>query len=124
LALSLRFVNGAVGSLVGSYDTSYAYPETQRVELSGTAGRVVIDDTVGRYTFHAAGSELGETWQAGYFNDYDREFHRTFDTYIDVTLNAFRNGEPPPVHARAGLRALRLAHAAIQAFETGSRVEV
>jgi predicted dehydrogenase len=124
MALSLRFASGAVGSLLGSYDTSYAYPDTQRIEVSGTAGRVVIDDTVRRYTFNAAGSELGETWQAGYFNDFDREFHRTFDLYIDVLVKAFQAGEPPPVHAGAGLRALRLAHAAIQAFETGRRVEI
>lgn len=124
MALSLRFASGAVGSLVGSYDTSYAYPETQRIEISGTQGRVVIDDTVRRYRFNAAGDELGESWEAGYFNDLDREFHRTFDFYMDATLRAFASGEAPPVHARAGLRALQLAHAAIRSVETGSRVEV
>jgi len=124
MVLALRFASGAVGSLVGSYDTSYAYPDTQRIEISGTAGRVVIEDTVRRYVYHAAGDETGETWQAGYFNDLDREFHRTFDRYIDATLKAFRTGEAPPVHARAGLRALELAHAAIRSVETGSRVEV
>ncbi len=123
MALSLRFAGGAVGSLVGSYDTSYAYPDTQRIEVSGTKGRVVVDDTVRRYRFNAAGSELGETWEAGYFNDLDREFHRTFDRYIDATLKAFAAGEAPPVHARAGRRALQLAHAAIKSVETGRRVE-
>lgn len=124
IVLSFRFASGAVGSLVGSYDTSYAYPETQRIELSGTKGRVTIDDTVRRYTFHEAGNELGETWEAGYFNDHDREFHRTFDLYIDAMVQAFRKGEAAPIHAQAGKRALVLAHAAIQAFETGRRVEV
>lgn len=124
MVLSLRFVSGAVGSLVGSYDTSYAYQDTQRIEVSGTKGRVMIDDTVRRYTFNAAGNELGETWEAGYFNDLDREFHRTFDRYIDAMVMAFAKGEKPPVHARAGLRALQLAHASIEAFETGRRVEV
>ena len=38
MVLSLKFANGAVGSLVGSYDSSYAYPETHRVEINGTAG--------------------------------------------------------------------------------------
>ena len=124
MTLSLRFKSGAVGSLVGSYDTSYAYPDTQRIELSGSKGRVVIDDTVRRYTFNGTGSELGETWQAGYFNDLDREFHRTFDFYIGAMLEAFKKGDPPPVHARAGYRALQLAHAAIRSVETGTRVEV
>lgn len=123
MAIALRFASGAVGSLVGSYDTSYAYPETQRIEVSGTKGRVVIDDTVRRYRFNAAGDERGEIWEAGYFNDLDREFHRTFDRYIDRTLKAFAAGEAPPIHARAGRRALQLAHATIESVETGRRVE-
>ena len=124
MALSLGFANGAVGSLVGSYDSSYAYQGTQRIELNGSAGRVLIDDTVRRYTFNATGNELAETWESGYFNDIDREFHRTFDAYIDAMLKAFAKGEAPPVHARAGLRALKLAHASILSNESGRRVEV
>src|SRR6266508_1922506 len=122
LAVSLRFAGGAVGSLVGSYDSSYAYPETHRVELNGTDGRVVIQDTVRRFTFTRAGSEVSEVWQAGYFNDADRDFHRTFDRHVDAMVSAFRNGEEPPVHARAGRRALALALAIIRSFETGTRV--
>ncbi|MGN6032030.1 MAG: Gfo/Idh/MocA family protein [Thermomicrobiales bacterium] len=121
-AISLRFEQGAVGSLLGSYDSSYAYPETHRVEINGTRGRVLIDDTVRRYAFQRAGSETAEVWQAGYFNDRDREFHRTLDRHMDAVLAAFRAGDPPPVHAEAGLRALRLAHASIRSFETGTRV--
>jgi myo-inositol 2-dehydrogenase/D-chiro-inositol 1-dehydrogenase len=124
LAVALHFASGAVGSLVGSYDSSYAYPETHRVELNGTAGRVLIEDTVRRYSFTRAGSETSEVWQAGYFNDTEREFHRTFDRHVDAMLAAFRNGEDPPVHARAGRRALAVAHAIIRSFETGTRVEV
>jgi len=124
MAISLRFASGAVGSLVGSYDTSYAYPDSQRIEVSGTKGRFVIDDTVRRYRFNAAGDETGEIWEAGYFNDLDREFHRTFDRYIDKTVKAFAAGSEPPVHARAGRRALQLAHAAIASLDTGRRVEV
>ena len=124
LTLALKFQNWAVGSLVGSYDTSYAYPDTHRVEISGRAGRVVIEDTVRRYTFHPAGGETGEVWQAGYFNDGDREFHRTFDRYVDALLAAFQAGAPPPVPAEAGRRALQLAQAAIESYETGRRVSV
>ena len=35
-----KFANGAVGSLLGTYDSSYAYPDTHRVEINGTAGRL------------------------------------------------------------------------------------
>jgi predicted dehydrogenase len=121
LAVSLRFADGAVGSLVGSYDSSYAYPDTHRVELNGTGGRVVIQDTVRRFTFTRAGSDVSEVWQAGYFDDAGRGFHRTFDEHADAMLAAFRNGEEPPVHARAGRRALALALAIIRSFESGTR---
>jgi len=122
LSLALRLVDGAVGSLVGSYDSSYAYGQTHSLEINGTEGRVLVEDTVARYTFQAAGDETAQVWQAGYFNDRDREFHRTFDRHIDELLDAFRRGEEPPVHARTGHRALELAYGAIESFETGRRV--
>ena len=124
MAISLKFGNAAVGSMLGSYDTSYAYPDTHRVEVSGTQGRVVIHDTVRKYTFHSTGNETGETWEAGYFNDLEREFHRTFDTYLDAMLTALKAGLPPPVHASAGRRALALAHACIRSYEEGVRVRL
>lgn len=124
MALSLKFSSGAVGSLVGSYDSSYAYPDTHRVEVNGTEGRICIEDTVKRFTFHRAGEETGETWEAGYFNDWDREFHRSFDDHLDALLAAFKRGEEAPVPARAGYRALQLAQAAIESYETGRRAAV
>ncbi len=122
LALAVRFSNGAVGSLTGSYDSSYSYPQSHRVEIDGTAGRLVVEDTVRKYSFQQAGSETAEVWQAGYFNDRDREFHRTFDSYVDAMLIAFREGEAPPVPALRGRRALQLAYAAIESFQTGTRI--
>jgi myo-inositol 2-dehydrogenase / D-chiro-inositol 1-dehydrogenase len=122
LVVALHFANGAVGSLVGSYDSSYAYPGTHLAELNGTGGRLVIEDTVRRFTLHTAGDETARTWQAGYFNDHDRGFHHTFDRHLDDLLGALREGREPPVHARAGRRALVLAGAIIRSFETGRRL--
>jgi myo-inositol 2-dehydrogenase / D-chiro-inositol 1-dehydrogenase len=124
MAIALRFRQGGVGSLVGSYDSSYAYPDTHRLEVNGTAGRVVVHDTVRRFVLSRAGSETSEVWQAGYFNDLDREFHRTFDKHVDDLLAAFAEGREPPVHARAGRRALALAQAAIRSFQQGTRMLV
>lgn len=124
LVVALRFENGAVGSLVGSYDSSYAYTDTHRVEINGTAGRILIQDTVRRYTFQRAGDETAEVWQAGYFNDTDRGFHATFDRHVDDLLAALRQGREPPVPIAAGRRALLLAGAIIRSFESGTRVTV
>jgi len=124
LAVALQFASGAVGSLVGSYDSSYAYPDTQVIEVNGTEGRLVIEDTVKRLTLSAAGDETRRVWEAGYFNDEARTFEYTFDRHMDAILAAFRAGEQPPVHAREGRRALELAMGIIRSFEEGVRVTV
>lgn len=122
VAIALHFAGGAVGTLVGTYDSSYAYPLAQFIEVNGTAGRLLIEDTVKRLTISRSGDERREVWEAGYFNDLDREFHRTFDRHVDELVPALLSGAEPPVHARAGRRALALAFACIESFETGCRV--
>jgi predicted dehydrogenase len=122
VAIALEFADGAVGSLVGSYDSSYAYPLSQFVEVNGTAGRLLIEDTVKRLTISRSGDENREVWEAGYFNDLAREFHRTFDRHVDDLVPALLSGAAPPIHASAGRRALALAQACIESFETGRRV--
>ena len=124
VALALRFASGAVGSMTGTYDSSYAYQDSHRLEINGTQGRLVVEDTVRRFCFQNAGNETAEVWQAGYFNDFDREFHRTFDAHLDAIIDAFKRGDQPPIHARAGRRALQLAWAAVESFELGKRVRL
>ena len=108
--------------MLGSYDSSYAYPDSQRVEVNGTAGRLVIHDTVRELTISRAGDEVESRWRAGYFDDEARYFAGTFDRHVEAVLAALRAGAEPPVHARAGRRALALAHAVIASHESGTRV--
>ena len=124
VAVSLAFASGAVGTLLGSYETSYAYPGTHFLEVNGTDGRLLIEDTVKRFTLSRTGEETRQVWEAGYFNDDGRDFHHTFDRYVDALLTALKAGAPPPVPARAGRRALELARAIIASFESGQRVRI
>lgn len=124
VALALELADGAVATMLGSYDSSYAYPDSQLVEVNGTAGRLTIHDTVRRLEISRAGDAERRVWEAGYFDDEARGFHGTFDRHVDALLAALRAGEPPPVHARAGRRALQIAHAAIESYESGRRVDV
>ncbi|MEP6984389.1 MAG: Gfo/Idh/MocA family oxidoreductase [Chloroflexota bacterium] len=122
VTVGLKFSNGAVGNLIGGYDSSFTYKQTQFLEVNGTRGRILVEDTVQKFSFQAVGEETRTVWEAGYFNDYSRSFHATLDTYMDVTLESFKRGEPPPVHARCGQRALQLAKAAIRSHELGQRI--
>lgn len=124
VAIALEFSNGAVGTLLGSYDSSYAYQGAQLIEVNGTAGRLLIEDTVKRLTISRSGDEVSQVWEAGYFNDTSRMFHQTFDRHLEAILTAFCAGDEPPVHARAGRRALEVAVAVIESFESGRRVSL
>ena len=52
-----------------------------------------------------------------FFNDYEREFLRTFDEHYKEVINNFIKGKSPPIHAKAGKRALELALASIKSFK-------
>jgi myo-inositol 2-dehydrogenase/D-chiro-inositol 1-dehydrogenase len=124
MAVALTFTSGAVGSLVGSYDSSYAYPETHYLEVNGSSGRVQVVDTVKRFTHSRPGSEVRDVWEAGYFNDRDRDFDHMFELHLDELLAALRRSDEPPIHARAGRRALVLADACIRSFHESRQIDV
>ena len=74
------------------------------------------------YSFQAADARRAEVWNPAFFRDDERSFSRNLDRHLDALIPALVAGREPPVPAEKGLRALRLAHAAIRSFETGTRV--
>ena len=122
--VSMKFKNNAIGSLLGSYDTSYSYPNAHYIEINGSKGRILIQDQVKKYTFNKKNSEVAEVWEAGFFNDYEREFHRTFDEHFNEVIKKFINNEEPPVHAKVGKRALELALSSIESYKKKKRVDI
>lgn len=48
--------------------------------------------TARRRMLSISGDERGRVWEAGYFNDDDRSFHRTFDRHVNDLLSALREG--------------------------------
>ena len=63
-------------------------------------------------------------WEAGYFNDRDRDFDHMFELHLEDIITALRRSDDPPIHARAGRRALQLAQACIQSFDESRQVAV
>ena len=124
VALVLRFANGAVGTILGSYDSSYAYPGGNTLEISGTRGRVWTEDTVKRLVFSRVDDPMAQVWQSTYFDDEARYFTGTLDRHVADMIRCFRQGAPPPVPADQGYQVLRVSHAAIRSFEEGRRVSI
>lgn len=120
--LALEFASGALGAMICSLDASFKYPHFQTIEFNGEKGRILIEDNVQRYTYQAKDSPLCEQWNPGFFMDKERSFSHNTDRLIAETVSALIDGKAPPVPAEEGLRALELAYAAIESFETGTRV--
>ena len=114
------------GRLHSSGPTTRRTPTPRPTTSRSTAslGRVQVVDTVKRFTHSTAGDETRQVWEAGYFNDRDRDFDHMFELHLDELLAALRDGDDPPIHARAGRRALLLADACIRSFDEGRRVTV
>lgn len=122
-SLALEFQSGGVGTFLGTFDSSEFYPLSQYVELNGTKGRIWMEDSVQKYSFQGVDSRRAEVWNSAFFQDEERSFNQNLDRHLDALIPALINGEQPPVPAERGLRALELAYAAIESFETGKRVE-
>ena len=122
--ISMKFANKAVGSLIGSYDTSYAYPNSHYLEINGSKGRILIEDQVRKFTFNKKNNETAEVWQSGFFNDYEREFYRTFDEHYNEVIYNFVHKKQPPIHANSGRRALELALHSIKSFKNNQTVNL
>ncbi|BEP13209.1 Gfo/Idh/MocA family oxidoreductase [Acidothermaceae bacterium B102] len=124
VAVALSFAGGAIGTMLGTYDSSYAYPRAHMLEVNGTEGRLLIDDTVRRFTQSRTGDATARVWEAGLFDDRGRDFGAMFEAHLDELVPALRAGGPPPIHAAAGSRALDVATAVIQSARERRHVAV
>jgi predicted dehydrogenase len=116
-AIAMSFSSGAVGTLLGSWDSSYDHPEAQSFELCGLRGRVVVENIVDAVRFFDHDTEEYTEWRPGLFDSQKRDFWATIDAHIDAFLEALVLGKPPPVSGEDGLKALELTFAAIRSFE-------
>ncbi len=123
-SLSLHFKNQGVGTFLGSFDSSECYEFAQMIDVNGMKGRILIEDNLKRCTYQKAGSQVAETWRPSMFDDDANSFTHNLDRHLDRLIPAFRSGGRPPIPAERGLRALQLAYAAIESFQTGKRITI
>ena len=116
-AIAVRFANGAVGTLLGSWDSSYDHPSAVVMEISGTEGRAVVDNVVDGVRLFRHERDGYAEWHPGVFHSDHRDFWRTIDTHLAAFVSSILDGTEPPVTGRDGLRALELSYAAIRSFE-------
>ncbi len=122
---SVRFRNGVVGGLTGSYDIERGHP-MERCEVAGTAGRFVIDDMYREATLYPAGDLEKRVYTNPLFGGF-RDFEDTFRDRLHCFLKQVGAGAAPEEidgSGADGLAAQKVLQAAIESLEGGGVVRV
>jgi predicted dehydrogenase len=122
---NLRFKNGVVGSLTGSYDIQRGHP-MERCEVAGTGGRFVLEDMWRELTLYPAG-DLEKTVYTNPAFGGMRDFEETFINRIHRFLEQVAAGASPDEidgSGAEGLAAQRVLDAAIQSLNTETVVHI
>lgn len=122
---NMRFRNGAVGGLTGSYDIERGHP-MERCEVAGTGGRLVLDDMWREATLYPAGNPEKIVYTNPVFGGL-RDFEDTFRNRLHKFLEEVTQGVPPDRidgSGADGLAAQRVLAAAIESLDTESVVKL
>lgn len=122
---SMKFKNGVVGGLTGSYDIERGHP-MERCEVAGTGGRFVIDDMYREATLYPAGNLEKLVYTNPLFGGF-RSFDDTFQDRIHRFVEEVSAGTPPDQidgSGADGLAAQKVLQAAIESLDTGTIVNV
>jgi predicted dehydrogenase len=122
---NMRFKNGAVGTLTGSYDIERGHP-MERCEVAGVNGRFVIDDMYREATLYAAGNPVKSVYTNPIFGGM-RDFEDTFRNRIHTFLRQVDEGAKPDEidgSGADGLAVQKVLAAAIRSLNEESVVYV
>jgi predicted dehydrogenase len=122
---SMKFKNGVVGGLSGSYDIERGHP-MERCEVAGTGGRFVLEDMWRELTLYPAGNLEKTVYSNPAFGGM-RDFEDTFRNRIHKFLEQVTAGVAPDQidgSGADGLAAQRVLQAAIESLEHGTVVKV
>ena len=121
----MKFKNGVVGGLTGSYDIERGHP-MERCEVAGTGGRFVIDDMYREVTLYEAGNLEKRVYTNPLFGGF-RSFDDTFQDRIHRFLEQVTEGVAPQDidgSGADGLAVQKVLQAAIESIETGTVVKL
>ena len=122
---NMRFVNGCLGHLTGSYDIERGHP-MERCEVAGLKGRFVIDDMYREATLYPAGDMEKRVYSNPVFGGM-RDFEDTFVNRLGRFVEQLEEGAKPEEidgSGHDGLQAQKVLAAAIESVKKEAVVYV
>ncbi|MEN6303057.1 MAG: Gfo/Idh/MocA family oxidoreductase [Armatimonadia bacterium] len=123
---NMRFTNGVVGSLTGSYDIARGHP-MERCEVAGTGGRCVIEDIFQQVTLYPAETLQKTVYTNNALFGGMKDFVDTFRNRLSRFVEQVDEGVAPEDidgSGADGLAAQKVLAAAIESLETEAVVKV
>ena len=124
---NMKFANGVVGGLTGSYDIERGHP-MERCEVSGVGGRFVLEDMFQELTLYPAGSAEKTVITNTVFGSFtEKSFADTFRNRIHRFVEQVAEGCPPDQidgSGADGLAAQKVLAAAIESVQNESVVRI
>lgn len=122
---NMRFKNGVVGHLMGSYDIERGHP-MERCEVAGTGGRFVLEDMWRELTLYPAGNLEKTVYSDPAFGGF-HNFENTFRDRIHTFVQQITDGVSPDAidgHAADALASQKVLAAAIESLENETVVYI
>jgi predicted dehydrogenase len=122
---NMKFSNGVVGTLTGSYDIERGHP-MERCEVAGTKGRLLLEDMWREATLYPAGDLEKAVFTNPVFGGYTG-FIDTFIARIHRFVEQVDAGAKPDQidgSGADGLAAQKVLDAAVRSIQTGEVIEL
>lgn len=119
---NMRFKNGCLGHLTGSYDIERGHP-MERCEVAGLKGRFVVDDMYCGATLYPAGDMEKRVYSNPVFGGM-RDFEDTFRNRLASFVDQLEQGVDPGAIDGSGEDGLRAQKVLAAAIESVQREEV
>ena len=119
---NMRFKNGCLGHLTGSYDIERGHP-MERCEVAGLKGRFVVEDMYCGATLYPAGDMEKRVYSNPVFGGM-RDFEDTFRNRLASFVDQLEQGVDPETIDGSGEDGLRAQKVLAAAIESVQREEV
>lgn len=122
--MNLRFRNGAVGNVDGSYNACYGYDV--RTEVLGDQGAIFVGELKDKPVVLAGRDGIANvsTFTTGELPHFMRRFNEAYAAELRHFVSCVVDGESPLVNEVDGHAALQVAEACLRAARTGARTKV
>jgi len=121
-AATLKFRNGAIGTLAGSAKLSWRQP-LLRIDVVGTDARGTIEDLTGEFRIRVGDEPEKVVWSPE-GGDPLRSMDEAFTRSVTDLARAVRDGKEPPVTGTDAIRALEIDAAISVSAERQSAVKI